>query len=211
MSYGKNNKSAWWTSFGVETSNLGLTIFFCAGKYICHNACFFVVVFFFNNSNACFSLTFASLDIFNCWMTSQKSFGTVLYLFHVLFFSAWKININKYKKKEIKMSTPANEIQEITTAQFDELLKEQTPEYNKWSDLEENKIYTVTNTKMVDTQYGKSMILTLLNNGDVWAPEHLKYKICNGDTYANPPFYVRPLGLKPCKNNKKKINKKINK
>ena len=58
------------------------------------------------------------------------------------------------------MSTPANEIQEITTAQFDELLKEQTPEYNKWSDLEENKIYTVTNTKMVDSQYGKSMILT---------------------------------------------------
>ena len=103
------------------------------------------------------------------------------------------------------MSKPANEIQEITTPQFDELLKEQTPEYNtkKWSDLEKNKIYTVTNTKMVDIQNGKSMILTLLNNGDVWAPEHLKHRICNGDTYINPPFYVRQLGLKPCKNNKK--------
>ena len=32
-----------------------------------------------------------------------------------------------------------------------------------------------------------------------------KNRICNGDTYANPPFYVRPLGLKPCKNNKNKI------
>ena len=80
------------------------------------------------------------------------------------------------------MSKPANKIQEITTAQFDELLKEQTTQYNKWSDLEENKIYTVTNTKMVYTQYGKSMMLTLLNNCDVWAPEKkLKHRICNGD------------------------------
>ena len=29
------------------------------------------------------------------------------------------------------MSNLANEIQEITTAQFDKLLKEQTPQYNK--------------------------------------------------------------------------------
>ena len=81
------------------------------------------------------------------------------------------------------MSNLANEIQEITTAQFDKLLKEQTHQYNKWSDLEINKIYTVTNTKMIDTQKGKSMILSLLNNGDVWAPEHLKNKILNSDYY----------------------------
>ena len=103
------------------------------------------------------------------------------------------------------MSNLANEIQEITTAQFDKLLKEQTPQYNKWSDLEINKIYTVINTKMVDTQNGKSMILSLLNNGDVWAPEHLKNRILNSDYYYNPPFYVRPLGLKSCKN--KPMNK----
>lgn len=105
------------------------------------------------------------------------------------------------------MSNSANEIQEITTAQFEKLLKEQTPEHDtkKWSDLEINKIYTVTNTKMVDTQIGKSMILTLLNNGDVWAPEHLKNRILNSDYYYNPPFYFRPLGLKPCKN--KPMNK----
>ena len=103
------------------------------------------------------------------------------------------------------MSNLANKIQEITTAQFDKLLKEQTPQYNKWSDLEINKIYTVTNTKMIDTQKGKSMILSLLNNGDVWAPEHLKNKILNSDYYYNLPFYIRQLGLKPCKN--KPVNK----
>ena len=75
------------------------------------------------------------------------------------------------------MSNLANEIQEITTAHFDKLLKEQTLQYNKWSDLEINKIYMVTNTKMINTQKGKSMTLSLLNNGDVWAPEHLKNKI----------------------------------
>ena len=73
------------------------------------------------------------------------------------------------------------------------------------SDLEINKIYTVTNTKMIDTQKGKSMILSLFNNGDIWAPEHLKNKILNSDCYYNPPFYIRPLGLKPCKN--KSVNK----
>ena len=76
------------------------------------------------------------------------------------------------------MTTQAKDIKEITHAQFEKLLKEQTPEHDtqKWIDLEINKIYTVTNTKMVDTQNGKSMILSLLNNCDVWAPDHLKIK-----------------------------------
>ena len=47
---------------------------------------------------------------------------------------------------------------------------------------------------MIDTEDGKSMLLTLLNHGDVWALNHLKDKIIKGDTYASPPFYVRPLG-----------------
>ncbi len=102
------------------------------------------------------------------------------------------------------MSNNANDeitVDEITTEQFDELLKEQHYETKKWTDLKQNKVYTVTNVKMVDTQNGQSMILRLLFNGEVWAPDHLKRKICNGNTHANPPFYVRPLGLKPCKNN----------
>ena len=95
------------------------------------------------------------------------------------------------------MSNPANDTQTITAAEFDNLLKEQT--YQKWSDLEINKIYTVTNTRLVGTQYGMSMVLTLLDNGEVWAPESLKNKIVNSDSYIKPPFYVRPLALKPCK------------
>ena len=44
----------------------------------------------------------------------------------------------------------------------------------KMADLLIKEICTVTNTRMVDTQNGKYMIFTLLSNGDVWVPEHLK-------------------------------------
>ena len=54
----------------------------------------------------------------------------------------------------------ANEIIEITDAEFDELLEEQTPQFKKWNDLEINKIYIVTNTTVVDTQMGESMVVT---------------------------------------------------
>ena len=99
------------------------------------------------------------------------------------------------------MNDQANEIREITTAQFENLLKQQTHDPQKWADLEINKIYTVTNTKIVPTRNGEIMILSLFNNGEVWAPEHLKTKIMNSDTYFHPPFYFRPLGLRPCKDN----------
>ena len=90
---------------------------------------------------------------------------------------------------------------DITTAQFDELLEEQNQNSTKkWTDLEVNKIYTITDTKIVETEYGPSMVLTLLDNGEVWAPGHLKDKL---EKSAKPPYYMRPLGLKPCKNNKK--------
>ena len=63
----------------------------------------------------------------------------------------------------VKMYDQANEIRrkKITTAQHD---------------LEINKIFTVTNIRMVLTKIGQAMILSLLNNGEVWAPEHLKTK-----------------------------------
>ena len=94
-----------------------------------------------------------------------------------------------------KMNDQANEIREITTAQFENLLKQQTHDPQKWTDLEINKIYTVTNTKMVPTKNGQAMILSLFNNGEVWTPEHLKTKIMNSDTYFHPPFYFRHLDL----------------
>ena len=85
---------------------------------------------------------------------------------------------------------------------FEKLLEKQKSEHEKkkWSDLVINEIYTVTGTRTVHTQNGRSM-LTLLNDGEVWAPERLKNKIADGETYKYPSFYVRPLGLKPCKNN----------
>ena len=69
------------------------------------------------------------------------------------------------------------EIQEITDAELNKLLEEQAPQYKKWSDLEIKKIYIVTDTTMVDTQKGESMVLTLKNNGAVWAPGHLKKRV----------------------------------
>ena len=57
---------------------------------------------------------------------------------------------------------------------------------------------------MVPTEYGRATILSLPNIGKVWAPEHLKTKIINSDTYFNPPFYLRTLGMTPCMDNPKK-------
>ena len=70
--------------------------------------------------------------------------------------------------------------------------------------LDTDKFVTFTNIRMVPTKYGQVMILSLLNIGEVWVSEHLKTKIMNSDTYFNPPFYLRPLGMKPCKDNSRK-------
>ena len=62
------------------------------------------------------------------------------------------------------------------------LLKEQIPKYDTHNlkDIEIDKLYTVTSTKVKDTQNGRSLI----NNGEVWATENLKNKIINSDTYT---------------------------
>ena len=44
---------------------------------------------------------------------------------------------------------------ELTTEKFEKLLEEQTPLYNKWTDLEINKIYKITNTTLVNTKKAK--------------------------------------------------------
>ena len=93
----------------------------------------------------------------------------------------------------------ANDIREITEAEFDQLLEEQTPQYQKWTDLEIKKIYIVTDTNMVTTSKGVSMVLVLKDNGEVWAPEHLKKRIV--EQKITTPFYIRPQGFKTCKNN----------
>ena len=70
--------------------------------------------------------------------------------------------------------------------------------------IDTDKFLTVTNIRIVPTEYGRAMILSLPNIGEVWAPKHLKTEIMNSDTYFIPPFYLRPLGMKPCKDNPRK-------
>ena len=78
-------------------------------------------------------------------------------------------------------------------------LKSKHHNTKKWNDLEIGKIYIVKDTGVVTTQKGESMVLTLKNNGAVWAPGHLKKRVIEQNIC--PPFYIRPQGLKPCKNN----------
>ena len=103
-------------------------------------------------------------------------------------------------KKQQTTDKESAQFQEITTDEFDKMLKEQNSlDTKKWTDLELGKIYTITHFKTVETSIGSSTVLTLLNNGEVWSPPHLADKINDKE----PPFYVRPLGLRPCKGNKK--------
>jgi hypothetical protein len=91
----------------------------------------------------------------------------------------------------------------ITEKEFDAMLKEQKQyETQKWADLKIGKLYTITNTKIIDTAFGESTILTIEGVGEVWAPSSLAEKIKTN----TPPFYVRPNGLKPCRNNKHKYH-----
>ena len=107
----------------------------------------------------------------------------------------YKNNPNRYYAYDLVV---ASNKEEISEGLFDLLLLEQTRQYKKWGDLENKKTYLVTDATVVNTIKGDSMILTL-KNGAVWAPEHLKKKIIERNIC--PPFYIRPQGLKPCKNN----------
>ena len=94
---------------------------------------------------------------------------------------------------------------EITKKEFEKMLKKQREQeeqkYNtkKWGDLKINKIYTIIDYKTVNTRVGKSFVLSLKNNGNVWCPQYLAKKI----NKEKPPIYVRPLGLQTCYNNPK--------
>ena len=72
--------------------------------------------------------------------------------------------------KEQDQIRQAQQVRKITTSEFEKLLEKQKSKHEtkKWSDLAINEIYTVTGTRMVHTQNGRSMILTLLNDGKVW-------------------------------------------
>ena len=93
-----------------------------------------------------------------------------------------------------------NNNQDITVDEFEKLLEEQSQyDTHKWTDLKIKTIYTITDYRTIETSIGESTLLTIKGVGEVWSPSHLIKKIEGKDA----PFYVRPLGLKPCKNNKK--------
>ena len=50
---------------------------------------------------------------------------------------------------------------EITSQEFERMLKEESSLCRKWSELEVGKVYTLEGTRMIDTKYGESMILIL--------------------------------------------------
>ena len=43
----------------------------------------------------------------------------------------------------------------------------------KWSEHQENQIYTITNSTHIQTRYGDACIITLNNGQQVWAPSSL--------------------------------------
>ena len=80
------------------------------------------------------------------------------------------------------MSKLAISGEEITNAEFDKLLKltQSQDKIMKWNELEINEVYTITDTKNVQTQNRDAMVLTVLKRGvrsDVWAPERLRQKL----------------------------------
>ena len=97
----------------------------------------------------------------------------------------------------------------ITTEAFERMLDERRSrsegtevlKAKKWTDLKIGKIYTIRSYRQVKTMYGDA---TLINTqkGDVWCPQHLSDKIDGKRT----PMFVRPLGLKQCKNSKNKYH-----
>ena len=103
--------------------------------------------------------------------------------------------------KSANTANKTEDMQEPTIKEFEEMLKEQSQyDTKKWADLELNKIYVITGHKTLQTgEDEKGYIVTIKDVGDVWCPAHLGNKI----EVKKPPFYVRPLGLRPCKNNRK--------
>ena len=97
----------------------------------------------------------------------------------------------------------------ITTEEFERMLDERRSrsegteglKAKKWTDLKIGKIYTIRSYRKVKTMYGDAALINT-QKGDVWCPQHLYDKIDG----KNTPMFVRPLGLKQCKNNKNKYH-----
>ena len=69
----------------------------------------------------------------------------------------------------------------ITLEQFQQKYKEQHPPADKWADLEQNKVHTITNFKFVNTKNGESCIITLGDGRSFWACPGLCKKLKTDD------------------------------
>ena len=88
----------------------------------------------------------------------------------------------------------------ITLEQFQQIYKQQHPDADKWADLEQNKVHTITSFRFVNTKNGESCIITLNDGSSFWACSGL-YKRLKQDGAI--PKHLISLG-------KKQSNKSMN-
>ena len=89
----------------------------------------------------------------------------------------------------------------ITVDKFEQTLEEQR--ILKWRELEENKIYEVTHFYETETMYGNAWIIVLAGGNRIFALSALANLFEKKEDNIDPPFYIRPTGLKQsCKNKK---------
>ena len=79
----------------------------------------------------------------------------------------------------------------ITLEQFQQMYKEQHPNAEKWANLEQNQVHTITNFRFVNTKNGESCIITLSDGQSFWACSGLYKKLKQDDAM---PKHIVSLG-----------------
>ena len=80
-------------------------------------------------------------------------------------------------------------------------LEDQKPHAIKWSELQENQIYTITNATHIQTRYGDACIITLNNGQQLWAPSSLIKRFKQDKHTIFFTCYVHPTGKERSKHN----------
>ena len=79
----------------------------------------------------------------------------------------------------------------ITLEQFQQMYKEQHPNAEKWANLKQNQVHTITNFRFVNTKNGESCIITLSDGQSFWACSGLYKKLKQDDAM---PKHIVSLG-----------------
>ena len=84
----------------------------------------------------------------------------------------------------------------VSKQEFEQLLEEQKgPSILKWSELEENGIYEITNFEIMETRVGKSGVITISDDARVWSCSTLTKRLENLDLdFGESVALVRPTG-----------------